>query len=174
MPRYLAWNGPAPTSAALATVTTGTAIKTHLQLATPSTLSIKVISWGYTVATASTGVNEVELVETGAIAATVTAHVAAGIRHLGSATGTASGLTLGTAATGYTGSAEGTVVAGSVFDSVLLSTDAAGTTPPLKYTRYFYPEERPVIPASRFLRVRTTFATAATGFSCFICWEEPD
>jgi len=41
------WNGPAPTTAALASVTTGTTIKTMLQLATPSTTQIQILEWGF-------------------------------------------------------------------------------------------------------------------------------
>jgi hypothetical protein len=45
---YKVWNGPAPTTASQASVTTGTAIKTMLQIATPSTRQIQLISWSFT------------------------------------------------------------------------------------------------------------------------------
>src|SRR6266545_1298687 len=48
MHRYKAWNGAMPTTAALPAVTTGTVIKTMLQLATPSTRQIQVYGWGFT------------------------------------------------------------------------------------------------------------------------------
>jgi hypothetical protein len=43
---YFAANGASPTTAAQIVVATGTAIKTLLQIATPSTAEIKVIEWG--------------------------------------------------------------------------------------------------------------------------------
>ncbi len=45
--RYTTHNGPAPTTAAQQAVTTGTTIKTMLQLATPSTRQIRIIAWGF-------------------------------------------------------------------------------------------------------------------------------
>lgn len=44
--QYIAFNGPAPTTASQAAVTTGTAIKTLLQVATPATTNILVFEWG--------------------------------------------------------------------------------------------------------------------------------
>lgn len=43
---YIAWSSAAPTTASQATTATGTAIKTMLQVATPSTAEVKVIEWG--------------------------------------------------------------------------------------------------------------------------------
>ena len=74
------WNGPAPTTAALSGVTTGTAIKTMLQVLGNSNVPLKVRAWGVSMdgSAAAAGV-EWELLTTGTVAATVTAHVAAGI-----------------------------------------------------------------------------------------------
>lgn len=159
---FTAWNGPSPTTAGQAKVTTGTAIKTLLQLSTPSTRQITVLAWGIsfdgTVA-ATPGI--CELIQTD-VAATVTAHVAAG---LVSADGVAaSSLTLGTANTGYTGSAEGTITATRVFDAQLIM-------PTSQYIYQFMPDERPVIPVSKFLRVRVTFGTAINSLT-WIRWSE--
>src|SRR3972149_369731 len=79
---YLLPNGPMPTTAAQAVVTTGTAIKTMLQvkLNASATGRAKVVEWGISFdgSTAATPI-KCELLTTGAVAATVTAHVAAGI-----------------------------------------------------------------------------------------------
>lgn len=171
MHRYKTWNGPMPTTAAQAKVTTGTAVKTMLQLATPATRQIQLIAWGFSIdaAPATTGTGEVELVETGAIAATVTAHAAAGVQPL-DPNAPASLLTLGTSATGYTATVEGSIVAARVFDaqSVAGVSNGAG---PLNYAYQFMPDERPIIAVSRFLRVRATFS-AAVPMLTWVVWDE--
>ncbi len=108
--------------------------------------------------------------ETGAIAATVTAHVAAGVQPL-DPNAPASLVTLGTTATGYTSSGEGSVVATREFDVVELYANTVGGQDAVNYRYQFMPDERPIIAVSRFLRVRATFATAAD-MVCYICWDE--
>jgi len=46
MHRYKTFNAPMPTTAGIGDVATGTTIKTLLQLSTPSTRQIQLISWG--------------------------------------------------------------------------------------------------------------------------------
>jgi hypothetical protein len=163
---YKCWNGPAPTTAAQVKVTTGTAIKTMLQLATPATAQITVLSWGFSLDAASAAIGVVELLETD-VAATVTAHIAAGVQpQIPGAP--ASLLTLGTAATGYTATAEGSTTASRVFD-VKEVPIAAGLTD-LTYVYQFMPDERPVIAVSKFLRVRATF-TSATNMLCWVTFQ---
>lgn len=157
-----------PTTAAQAEVTTGTAIKTMLQLATPSTRQIQLIAWGFTVDSPPGADGVVELLQTD-VAATVTAHVAAGVQPL-DPNAPASLLTLGTAATGYTASAEGAITATRVFDVVSLSSVTGES--PLTYGYQFMPDERPIVAVSRFLRVRVTTPTTATDMRCWVCWDE--
>jgi hypothetical protein len=159
-----------PTTAAQAAVTTGTAIKTMLQLSTPSTRQLQIVSWGFTVdaAPATTGVGVVELLQTD-VAATVTAHVAAGVQPL-DPNAPASLLTLGTANTGYTGTAEGSITATRVFDAVNVAGVSNGASP-TEYTYQFMPDERPILAISKFLRVRVTFS-AAVNMRTWICWDE--
>src|SRR5664280_732315 len=129
---YIAWNGPMPTTAAQAKVTTGTAIKTLLQIATPSTRGIQLVGWGISFdASAAATPIVCELLETGAVAATVTAHVAAGVQPYNDANAPASLMTLGTSATGYTATAEGTITATRVF--------AAPQVPPTSPYDYQFP-----------------------------------
>lgn len=169
MHRYKTWNGPMPTTAAQASVTTGTAIKTMLQLATPSTRQIQLIAWGYSIDDYPGADSVIELLQTD-VAATVTAHVAAGVQPL-DPNAPASLLTLGTSATGYTGSAEGSITATRVFDAVSLDT-TAGSNAPLSYGYQFMPDERPIIAVSKFLRVRATTPTTAVDMRCWIVWDE--
>lgn len=157
-----------PTTAAIAKVTTGTTIKTMLQIATPATRQATLIAWGYTcdAVPGSTG-GIVELIQTD-VAATVTAHVAAGVQPL-DPNAPASLMTLGTSATGYTSTNEGTPTATRSFDSDLI-TPTAGSGP-INYDYQWMPDERPVIAVSKFLRIRVTFA-AAVNMLCWVCWDE--
>lgn len=168
MHRYKTWNGPMPTTAAQAKVTTGTAIKTMLQLATPSTRQMQLISWGFSLDVAPGAASVVELLQTD-VAATVTAHVASGVQPL-DPNAPASLLTLGTSATGYTATAEGTTTASRVFDVKQVPLTAGATD--LTYVYQWMPDERPIIAVSKFLRVRATFGTTASNMTCFVCWDE--
>jgi hypothetical protein len=164
--RYKAWNGPMPTTAAQQSVATGTSIKTMLQIATPSSRQITLISWGFSMSVAELGT--VELLETD-VAATVTAHVAAGVQPLVPGV-PASLMTLSTSATGYTASAEGSITTTREFDSQQIAGTAGDNE--LNYDYQFMPDERPVIAVSKFLRVRASFLSTGTNFQCYVCWEE--
>ena len=159
-------NGAAGNAAAPVKVTTGTSIKTMLQLATPSTRSIKIVSWwvSFDGTTAATPI-ACELMHSTAINATVTAYVAADITKIQVPDpGDTSQLTLGTAASGYTASAEGTVTAGVQYDYQLVP-------PTSSYLIRYELGREPVVPVSRFLRIRVT-AGAAVNCVCGITWEE--
>lgn len=159
---YRAYNFASPVAATPVLVTTGTAIKTMLQIATPATEDIEIIEWGVMVDSAT--VCRVELVDTGAVAATVTAHVAAGIVPMNAPLGAASVMTLGTGATGYTASAEGTVTATRLLDFTILTN--AGKE------WHQYPLGRGItVAVSKFLRIRVT-SLAATNMACYVEWEE--
>lgn len=165
---FITWNGPAPTTAAQQTVTTGTGVKTMLQLATPATRQIQLLEWGFSFDDFPGDDSTVELLQTD-VAATVTAHVASGVQNL-DPNGAPSLLTLGTSATGYTATAEGTTTASRVFDVVGIGTAAGIVNSP--YTRQWMPDARPIVPVSKFLRVRTTVATSAIDLRCWIVFQE--
>lgn len=169
MHRYQAWNGPMPTTAAQASVATGTAIKTMLQIATPSTRMLQLISWGYSIDTAQAAVGTVELLQTD-VAATVTAHVASGIQAL-DPNAPNSLMTLGTSATGYTASVEGTITATRVLDAVKHNSGSTGASEVMEYSYQWAPDERPFVAVSKFLRVRATMGTT-TGMLCWVVWDE--
>lgn len=159
-----------PTTAAQQQVTTGTAIKTMLQLSTPSTRQIQLISWGYSIDDPAGADGVVELLQTD-VAATVTAHVAAGVQPL-DPNAPASLLTLGTSNTGYTATAEGSITATRVFDVVSLSSTSAEAAASMVYVYQWMPDERPIVAVSKFLRVRATTPTTAVDMRCWICWDE--
>lgn len=158
---YIAFNGASPTTAAQAKVTTGTAIKTLLQVATPSTRQIKVVEWGISfdgTTAATPGI--VELIQTD-VAATVTSLTPT---LYGDPNGTASLCVGGTSATGYTATVEGTTTAARVFDGQLIA-------PTNQYVKQFPLGREPMVAVSKFLRVRVTFAAAINAI-CYIVWEE--
>ena len=161
---YWAANGPMATTAALAPVTTGTAIKTLLQIATPSTRIVRVIEWGISFdgSAAATPI-KCELIQTD-VAATVTAHVGAGVQPFNDPNAPASLVTLGTSATGYTATAEGTITATRTFDAQLVA-------PTNQYVKMWPLDTEPQVPVSKFLRVRVTAGTAVNAYA-YIVWAE--
>lgn len=165
---YKVWNGPAPTTAAQQSVTTGTTIKTMLQVATPSTRQIQLLSWGFSIDDTSGADGVVELLQTD-VAATVTAHVAAGIQPL-DPNGAASLCVGGTSATGYTATVEGSTTATRTFDAVSLS--ATTSESPYTYVYQWMPDERPIVAVSKWLRVRATTPTTAVDMRCWVVFNE--
>ncbi|MFD5631580.1 hypothetical protein [Streptomyces sp. NPDC127072] len=165
---FTTWNGPAPTTAALASVTTGTAIKTMLQLATPATTQIQILEWGFSLDDPPGADGVVELIDTN-VAATVTQHAPAGVINL-DPNGPTTLLTLSTSGTGYTATAEGTITATRPLDAVSMSSVSGEAG--LSYVRTFMPDDRPIVAISRFLRVRATTPTTAADMRCWITFQQ--
>lgn len=163
MADYIAYNGPMVTTAAFTPVTTGTAIKTLLQVQAGANDPLTIWKWGISFdGTGSTPI-KVELVHTGTVAATVTAHVAAGVQPIGPIQ-SASGATLGTSGTGYTATAEGTI-----------TTTRYGDLQQILPGNYFQNEfslgREFYVPAAGIVRIRVT-ATAAVNAVAWMCWNE--
>jgi hypothetical protein len=158
---YRIWNGPMPTTAAQLAVTTGTSIKTMLQLKPFNVM--KITGWGVSMdgAAAAAGV-QWELLDTGTVFATVTASADADILKVDGAEGAVAsiaGLTLGTAATGYTASAEGTITTTKVFDSQFVN-------PMGQYAWQFPLGREPKLIIGNAARIRCKAAAAVNA----ICW----
>lgn len=165
MALFLIPNGAAGTIAAPVAVTTGTAIKTMLQVKPSATLSIRIVEWGISFdgSAAATPV-KVELMESD-VAATVTAHVTAGItKYDGDAQDGGDPVTnliqVGTAATGYTASAEGTTTAARLFDLQFIA-------PTNQYVKQFPLGREPLIKIAKFARIRVTVGTAINAY-CYM------
>lgn len=167
MHRYKCWNGAMPTTAAQPKVTTGTAIKTMLQVATPATRQLQLISWGFSLDAVPASAGQIELIQTD-VAATVTPHVAAGVQPL-DPNAPPSLMTLSASGTGFTGTVEGTTTASRTFDVQLVPPTAGASD--LVYSYQFMPDERPILAISKFLRVRVTFG-AAVNCTTWVCWDE--
>lgn len=150
------------TTAAQGLVATGTSIKTILQIATPANRQAQLISWGFTISAGQSG--EIELMQTD-VGATVTAHIASGVQPL-DPNAPASLMTLGTTATGYNATVEGSITATRMFDTQIT------TTTSLPYYEYqWMPDERPILAVSKFLRIRATMGVGVN-ISAWAAWDE--
>ena len=166
---YLMQNGAMQTTAAPVKVTTGTAIKTMLQLAFKTGVTGRIVEWGISFdgSAAATPI-ECELIETD-VAATVTAFVAADITKLdGDALNngdpTTALINVGTAASGYTASVEGTITAVRNLDGAQL------IAPTNQYVKQFPLGQEGLVQAGKFARVRVTAGTAVNAY-CYIKFQ---
>lgn len=163
MALYKIFNGPFPTTAAQLAVTTGTPIKTMLQVKGIAALQMKVKAWGVSMdgAAAAAGI-QWELIETGTIFGTVTASVAADILAWDAqaiASVSTTYFSVGVSATGYTASAEGTITASRIFDSQFVQ-------PTGQYVWEFSLGNEPIVSAVSALRIRCKAAAAVNA----VCW----
>ena len=164
--QFVIYNGPMATTAAQQKVTTGTAIKTLLQL--KPFVPCKIKEWGISFdgSAAATGI-QCELLDTGTIFATVVASVDADVMKWGAvadqAVASVTGLTLGTTATGYTASAEGTIVSTRVFDAQIIQ-------PTNQWVHQFPLGVEPLCIVGNAVRIRVT-AGAAVSATCYMVIE---
>lgn len=165
MALYLIANGASPTTAAQVVVTTGTAIKTLLQVKASATKPATIVEWGISFdgSAAATPI-KVELLETD-VAATVTAAAAADINKLdpealAGGDPTTNLVPVGTTSTGYTSTSEGSITAVRMFDVQLIA-------PTNQYVKQFPLGLEPVIQVSKFGRIRVTAAAAVNAY-CYI------
>lgn len=165
MPLYFFANGALPTTAAQIAVTTGTAIKTLLQVKSVTAVTLKVVEWGISFdgSAAATPI-KCELLETGTVFATVTAAVAGDLPCLDPNGPTSTTyVSVGTAATGYTGSAEGSITTSRMFDVQFIA-------PTNQYVKQFPLGREPIVAAVSALRIRVT-AGAAVNAYCYVVLE---
>lgn len=165
---YQIFNGPAPTTAAQVPVTTGTSIKTLLQVKASGTKTFKIKEWGISFdgSAAATPI-KCELLETD-VAATVTASAAADLVKfdadaLAGGDPTTNLIQVGTTSTGYTSTSEGSITATRVFDAQLIA-------PTNQYVKQFPLGTEPIVQVSKFGRIRVT-AGAAVNAYCYMTIE---
>jgi hypothetical protein len=171
MALFLIQNAPMQTTAAPAGVTTGTAIKTLLQFKAGATVNAKLKEWGISFdGSAAATPGKVECIETGTVAATVTAMVANDITKLGvdaasQGDPTTALIAVGTTSTGYTASAEGTITATRNLSPTLF---LAPTTQPYQFQ---WPlGQEPIIQMGNLARIRVTFGAAVNAL-CYMVVE---
>jgi hypothetical protein len=166
MALYLIGNGPAQTTAAFVPVTTGTTIKTMLQVKPSATVIAKIVEWGISFDGFAAALPiRVELIETD-VAATVTAHVAAGITKFDSdalrgGDPTTNLIQVGTTSTGYTSSAEGTTTVSRNLDGPQF------VSPCNQYIKQYPLGLEPEIAINQFARIRVTAGTAVNAY-CYM------
>jgi hypothetical protein len=169
MALYLIPNGPMQTTASFATVSTGTTIKTMLQVKPSATIVAKIVEWGISFdGSAAATPGKVELIETN-VAATVTASATADITKLdGNAIAGGDPVTnllpVGTTSTGYTASAEGTIT------SIRNLAPPQFIAPTSQYQFQFPLGREPIIQVSLFARIRVLFGTAVNCY-CYMVVE---
>lgn len=154
------------TTAAFAAVTTGTAIKTMLQVKPGTTTPLWICEWGLSFdgSAAATPI-KVELIETD-VTATVTATASADITKLdsGAIAGgdpTTAIIAVGTSATGYTATVEGSTTTVRNLDGPKF------IAPTNQYEKQFPLAIWPMIQVSKFMRIRVT-AGAAVNMYCYV------
>ncbi len=166
---YLIQNGPMQTTPSFSSVQVpGNSLpKTLLQVKLGTQGKGKIVEWGISFdgSAAATPI-KVELLETGTVFATVTASVAADIIKFGDPNGvdpTTSNFIVGTTATGYTASGEGTITASRAFDLQLIA-------PTNQYVKQFPLGREPVINVSTSVRIRANSATTVNAY-CYMIIE---
>lgn len=165
---YKIFNFPMPTTGSPVPVSTGTALKTLLQVKPGATQIIKIREWGISfdgASSATPGICSLCVTDT---AATVTAHAATGIHKydseaLASGDPTTNIFAVGTTSTGYTASGEGTVGTHRIGDSQLIG--------PTNGLVYQFPLGMAfVVQPGEFMRIRVTFGAAINAI-CYVLAE---
>ncbi len=166
MALYLMANGAMQTAAAFVPVTTGTTIKTLMQVKPSATTIAKIIEWGISFDGSSAATpGKVELIETD-VAATVTAYVANDITKydsdaLNGGDPTTNLIQVGTTSSGFTSTNEGSVAAVRNLDAPQL------IAPTNQFIKQFPLGREPIIQVSKFARIRVTFAAAINAY-CYM------
>lgn len=163
---YLIPSGASPTTAAQAVVDTGAVIKTLLQvkLGASHTIRAKVVEWGISFNGSAAAEPVVcELLTTGAVNATLTEHVAAGIINLDPNADAPTDdfpFAFGAAGdeTGYNATAEGSITVTRMFD-------IQHVPPTGGYVKQWPLGREPIFDSAEFLRIRVTAPAAVDSHS---------
>ncbi len=157
-------------TAALVPIATGTAIKTLLQVKNGSSVMMKIKEWGISFdgSAAATPIR-CELIETGNVAATVTAFASSSVYVKWDAAAYAGGdpgtnlIPPGASATGYNASAEGTPTTSRLFDCQFIA-------PTNQYIIQFPLGLEPLVQVDGIFRIRVT-AIATVNAYCYVIVE---
>ena len=165
---YQMWNAAEPTTVVLPELAVTTSLKTLLQVKLGRAgVFGKIVEWGisFSGSAAAEPIN-CELLTTGTVEATVTAYGTLDIVPLNPGTTVPTDLDpfdWGTAASGFDGSAEGTITATRLFDAQLVA-------PTNQYIKQWPLGREPQIDHTDFLRVRV-HAPAAVNAICYVAIE---
>jgi hypothetical protein len=164
---FLLFNGAQQTTAAPVKVGVST-IKTMLQVK-PANVPLRIVEWGCSFdASAAATPGQVELIDTGTVAATVTATATADITQLDAeavqANINTTFFTLSTVTTGYTATIEGSVAA------VRNLAGPQQIAPTNQFIEQFPLGYRPYLLVANYMRIRMTFANAVNAY-CYVIVE---
>jgi hypothetical protein len=138
-----------------------------LQVGGVSNVLYRIVEWGISFdGTGAALPIRCELLETGTVFATGTAHVAAGLVEISAPGGTPVSTTyfqVGTSLSMYTATAEGTITGSRVFDVQFVP-------PTTQYIKQFPLGREPVVDAGAALRIRVTAAAAVNAY-CYVVVE---
>lgn len=165
---YAVVNGAAPGAAAPVSVTTGTVIKTLIQLATAATTpALRIIEWWceFNGSTAAAPITTELMRHGGGPNTTMTAYVAADVAKINDPNAPTSSIQLGAALSGYTATAEVTPT------TVPVSLETHFVPPTSGIYVQFPLGREPEIQVAAFARIRVTAGAAVNAF-CGLMWEE--
>lgn len=168
MAMFKIFSAPMPTTSSLAVIATGTNIKTLLQVKPSATLAIRLVEWGISFeGYAAAQPIKCELIETD-VAATVTAHVAAGIQKydalaLAGGDPTTNLIQVGTSATGYNSSNEGSITDVRVLDAQMIA-------PTNQFLLQFPLGRECILQKDKYARIRVKAAADVNAY-CYLLVE---
>jgi hypothetical protein len=167
MAQFLIACGAMPTTAALAALATGTAIKTLLQFKPSATLVARIKEWGVSFdgSAAATPI-KVGLIETD-VAATVTTFVANDIVKYDAAAllggdPTTNLIQVGTTASGFDATAEGTITASRLLAGPQF------IAPTNQWAQQFPLGNEPIVQVGKFARIRVTAPASVNAYAYMI------
>jgi len=168
---YSVINNVAPTTAVSVPVVTSSTLFTQLQIVPSANTPIKIVEWGVSFNGSALAAGfHCELVQTGTVAATVTAYATTDVMpysdpNAPAQTSGTSGvpLNLGTALSGYTSSAEGSITSCFIHDSQLIE-------PIGGYWKQFPLGREPLIKPGNVCRIRVK-GDGTTTAVCYLVFE---
>lgn len=141
-----------------------TGAKVAIQLATPSTLQIRIVEYGISFnGSAAATPATVTLAQAGAASTTSTAHSTSTIVAIGDNTKT-SGLSMGTTTSGYGNGAITTNTTSKMFDAQFIA-------PTTQFVKQWPLGREPVLPVSSFLQLRINTSATVSALA-YIVFEE--
>lgn len=162
---FVAYNNAfGATTATMVGTSYATGSKVAIQLATPSSLQLRVIEWGISFNGSAAGVPAVcELVQNGTASTCSSAHSTTTIQPIGDSTSSCR-LTMGTTTSGYGNGAISSATPDKYFDAQFVA-------PTSQYVMQWPLGREPIIPVSKYLQLRVN--TAATLIAlAYIKFEE--
>ena len=166
---YAVVNGAAPGAAAPVPIATGTAVRTHLQLATNTTTpALRVVEWWaeFDASAAAVPVRVELLRHTGGAQTTLTAYAAGDIAKVNDPNAPASSIQLGTALSGFSNTTTEVTPTGAVSLETHFVPPTSGI-----YVQFPLGRE-PEVAVATFLRIRLTPSGTGPNAYAGVMWEE--